>query len=66
MSGIKLFGKFSNQIEVHEAMVIFYEEWMPHETPETWAASWKEFKEGLLDTGWISEWQYKNWRFPKV
>lgn len=63
---VKFTGKWQNQCELGDAIVDFRLFWMPYDSPENWRKSWEDFKEGLFETGWISEWQYKNWSFPKV
>jgi hypothetical protein len=38
---------------------------MPFNAPEHWASDWEHYKLGLHDTGWITDWQLKNWAMPK-
>jgi len=61
---VKFTGKFQDQCEIGDAIVDFEIDWMPHCTPDQWSAAWEDFKEGLLETGWISDWQFKNWNYP--
>lgn len=65
MAGVKLIGKFAHQVERPEAVASFYREWLPYVAPEHVDRAWSDYKEGLLDTGWISNWQMKNWATPK-
>lgn len=64
MSGIKMSGKFAHQVEHAEAVVMFRREWLPYVTPGTVDQAWLDYTEGLLETGWISDWQSKNWAMP--
>lgn len=64
MAGIKMTGKFAHQVERSEAVVIFWREWVPFVAPEHVDRAWDDFTEGLLETGWISSWQAKNWAKP--
>jgi len=66
MAGIKVNGKFEHQVELTEAIGQFYHFWMPHCTPENWPSAWEDFKNGLLDTGWITNWQFKHWHYPNL
>lgn len=64
MSGVKMNGKFDHQTELPEAIHTFWFEWMPYVTPGHIDQAWLDFKAGLHDTGWISDWQLKKWATP--
>jgi hypothetical protein len=63
---VKFTGKWQHQCELGDAIVDFRLFWMPYDAPEHWRKSWEDFKDGLFETGWISEWQHKNWHYPEV
>ena len=65
MAGVKMTGRFAHQVEHPEAVASFTREWLPYVAPSHVDQAWDDFKEGLLDTGWISVWQSKNWATPK-
>lgn len=62
----KMSGKFAYIVELPEAIAQFQCDWMPHCTPEQWPSAWEDYKEGLHDTGWITDWQFRHWPFPKA
>jgi hypothetical protein len=57
-------GKYAHQVELNEAVATFWFEWMPYVTPGHEDQAWSEFKAGMHDTGWISNWQQKKWLCP--
>lgn len=60
------YGKYSGTVERPRAVADFYHEWMPFNAPKHWASDWEQFKLGLHDTGWITDWQLKNWAMPEL
>ena len=60
----KLTGKFAYIVELPEAVAQFREFWLPYDAPENWPKAWEDFKEGLHETGWITDWQFKHWPCP--